>query len=476
MGRTIELLRREPRARLFFAVLTQSALGTGAGYVALLIIAYDRFNSAWAISLVLIAELIPAMALGPVFGAAADRWSRRACLVAADLARAGAFAGIALVESFEATLALALLAGVGTGLFTPAALSALPTLVAKARLPAATSLYGAIADLGFTAGPALAAGLLVLGGADAIMVANAVTFAVSATVLGRLSFGALAPPEAPAAGAGGGRPSLLREAREGVRATAAMAGVRVVVLATGAALFIAGVFNVAELPFATDVLGTSDAGFSVLVAGFGLGFIAGSLSGSAGGTLARLKRGYLTGLLLVALGLVATGLAPGFAAALGAFALAGFGNGAVLVYERLLIQTTVPSALMGRVFGIKDGLTAWAFALAFLAAGALVSALGVRTMLLAAGLAGVLVWLGSVVALRGAWAGGGPPSGGPWARPIVERTAAGLGGGADALWQRPSGQHGPHLVDGRDHWLALLDDLDQGGDDTGVELRPRVGP
>src|SRR5215210_1575530 len=126
MRPTLDLLRHEARARVFFAVLTQSALGTGAGYVALLLLAYERYHSAWAISIILAADLVPAMLLGPLFGALADRTSRRACVVIADLLRAGAFVGIALVDSFGATVGFALLAGAGTGLFTPAALAALP--------------------------------------------------------------------------------------------------------------------------------------------------------------------------------------------------------------------------------------------------------------------------------------------------------------------------------------------------------------
>ena len=34
----------------------------------------------------------------------------------------------------------------------------------------------------------------------------------------------------------------------------------------------------------------------------------------------------------------------------------------LLVYERLLIQALVPDVLSGRVFGIRDAITAWAFA------------------------------------------------------------------------------------------------------------------
>ena len=402
MGHTLDLLRHERVARVYFAALGQSALGTGAGYVALLLVAYDRFESAWALSLVLLADLVPAMLLGPLFGALADRWSRKRCMVLADVVRAVAFLGVAVVDGFGATLAFALLAGVGTGLFTPAALAAIPSLVQPDRLPAATALYGAITDVGFIVGPAVAALVLVIGGPEGILLGNAVTFGLSAVVLGPLRFGAAPSPEVV-----GGRPrGLLRDARDGLRALAGMAGVRTVVVASGAMLLFAGLFNVAELPFATDELEAGNAVFAVLAAVYGLGFVAGSLSGSRGGGAPVLKRRFLGGLGLVATGFIACGIAPNLGMALPAFALAGVGNGLILVYERLLIQTTVSDRLMARVFGAKDGLTAWAFATAFLAGGGLIEGLGVRTVLLMAGAGGLIVWAVSTLALRHAWPAG----------------------------------------------------------------------
>jgi MFS family permease len=175
-------------------------------------------------------------------------------------------------------------------------------------------------------------------------------------------------------------------------------------------LLFAGLFNVAELPFATDELEAGDSAFAVLAAVYGLGFVVGSLSGSSGGHPALLKRRFLGGLGLVGAGFIACGIAPGFAAALPAFALAGVGNGLILVYERLLIQTTVPDHVMARVFGAKDGLTAWAFAAAFVAAGGLIEALGVREVLVVAGIGGLLVWAISSIALRRAWVDAWPPT------------------------------------------------------------------
>lgn len=456
MREAIDLLRAERRARLFFIALVQSALGTGAAYVALLLIAFDRYESPLAITIVLIADLLPAMLLGPVFGAAADRWSRRSCLVVADAIRAFAFVGIGLVDSFAATVALAALAGAGTGIFTPAALAGLPSLVAKERLPAATSLYGAIADIGFTVGPALAAAAFVVASPEAVTVVNGVTFALSAVLLATIPFGA-AP-----AGAGdvAGR-SLLREAREGIRATSGMVGVRVVLWISAAALFFGGILNVTELLFAED-LGAGESGFAILVALYGLGFVAGSLMGAKGGSLARLKHRYLLGLLLMATGFVAAGLSPVYEMAAGMFALAGLGNGLILVHERLLIQDSVAQSIMGRVFGVKDALTAWAFALAFLAAGGLLELVDPGTALVAAGIGGLVAWALAAVLLRGVWTEA--------ALPVVE-----LGDDADPSGRGAVREDGADLVPRRNRRFAVLeDDGGEGVDDGRVELGPRV--
>ena len=394
MREATDLLRAERRARLFFIALAQSAFGTGAAYVALLLIAFDRFESPLAITIILIADLLPAMLLGPVFGAAADRWSRRSCLVVADAIRAFAFVGIGLVDGFAATVALAVLAGAGTGIFTPAALAGLPSLVAKKRLPAATSLYGAIADVGYTVGPALAAAAFVVASPEAVTVANGLTFALSAALLATIPFGAV-----PATASGVPRRSLFLEAREGIRLTSGMVGVRVVLWVSAAALFFGGILNVAELLFAED-LGAGESGFAVLVALYGLGFVVGSLMGAKGGSFARLEHRYLLGLLLMATGFIAAGLAPVYEVAAVMFAVAGLGNGLLLVHERLLIQDSVVHSLMGRVFGVKDALTAWAFALAFLTAGGLLELVDPGTAIVAAGVGGLAAWALAVVLLR----------------------------------------------------------------------------
>lgn len=395
MRQALDLLRTERVARRFFAAHAQSSLGTGAGYVALVVLAYERFRSPWAITLILLAEFAPGMLLGPLLGAAADRWSRRRCAIAADVVRALAFAGLALVDGFAATVALAVLAGAATGLFRPAILAALPGLVAPQRAAAATAVYGSVTDVGYTLGPALAAIGLLVADPETVMLVNGLTFGVSAWVLARLDFGGRAAPTAaePAV-----RPSLAREALEGLRAAAARPGIRTVILASSAVVTFAGLFNVGELLLADGELGAGGAGYSVLVAVYGGCVALGSLAGSRGGSVGELARNFSAGILLVGAGMLGAGFAPTFAVALLTFAVAGLGNGLVMVHERLLLQRTVPDALLGRVFGVGETLGAWAFGASFVGGGAVASLLGTRQLFLIAGAGVLCVW--AVTALR----------------------------------------------------------------------------
>ena len=407
-----ELLRRERQSRAFFAAHAQSSLGTGAGYVALLVLAYERLESPWAISLVLLADFLPSMLLGPIFGAAADRWSRRWCAATADVARALAFASLFFFDGFAVTVGLALLAGVGTGLFRPAVMAGLPSLVSPARLPAATALYGALADVGFTLGPALAGVGLLLVSPETLMLVNGLSFAVSAVVLTRVPLG------------GGDRReqsrSLMREARAGVRAVARMPGLRAVIAGSSAIVLFAGLFNVGELLLAQEELGAGSAGFAMLVAIFGLGVVVGSLAGAGSVQPFVLKRRYLVGLAVTGVGFLGAAAAPGIVLAAMGFAVAGLGNGLALVHERLLVQVTVRDNLLGRVFGLRDTLDAWAWTIAFASAGLLLATLDTRVVLALAG-AGVLgIAAASTWVLRNAWAEPVPGVGEPLPQ-LVER-------------------------------------------------------
>jgi MFS family permease len=110
--------------------------------------------------------------------------------------------------------------------------------------------------------------------------------------------------------------------------------------------------------------------------------------------------------------------------ALATFGLVGFGNGLLLVHERLLIQTVVPERLQGRIFAVSDTFVSWAFGIAFLAAGPLLSEIGVRQMLVICGAAGLLVAGLAAFGLRKEWSRPLRRTAAP-GRPLEETAAAG---------------------------------------------------
>jgi MFS family permease len=376
-----DLLRHEPRARRLLLAHAQSTLGSGAASVALLVLAYTRFHSPFAVSAMLLCDLGPAMALGAVVGAMADRWPRRTLLVTADVVRAGAFVGLALVASFPAMIALALLAGVGQALFQPTVMATLPSLVSKERLPMATGLYGALREFGFAVGPALAALAFLAVGADGVLLANAATFAASALLISTVRCGRAALTR---------KPSLRRALHDGADALRALPAARTMVLSSTAFVCFLGTVNVGEVLLVRNALGGTSTQYAIVVAVMGAGITAGSLL--AGRLDLAGPRTYLLGLGLCAASMAACAVAPVYAVALPAVLALGLGNGLALVSENVFLQRIIPEEFAGRVFGIKNSLVSWAFGAAFFTAGAVGSTLGARPLYGLAAAGCLVVW------------------------------------------------------------------------------------
>jgi hypothetical protein len=312
-----------------------------------------------------------------------------------------AFLGIALTHNFALTVVLALAAGCGTALWKPAVMAGLPSVVSRERLPAATALYGAITEIGYTVGPGLAAVVLLFSGSGVLLAANAASFGLSALLLSTLSFGARVAPSHELQDSS----SLLREARRGIGVAARTPAVRTVIVATSSILFFGGLINVAEL-LLSNQLGAGNTGYALLVTVSGVAIAIGSLMGKSGGTLPVLKRRFLTGVCVFAAGLVAASASPVFAGVAVGVALGGLGNGMVIVFQRLILQRSVNEDLLGRIFGVQVALDGAAFTTSYLIAAGLLQVMGPRGLFIIAGAGATVVALLSARVLRGAWRGG----------------------------------------------------------------------
>jgi MFS family permease len=388
MNALTDMWKSERRARWFFLAHLQGALGAGAGYIALLVLAYERIGSAWGATAVLLADLLPAMLLGPLLGAAIDRTSRLGGAILADVIRAGAFGALVFADGVVAMVALALLAGFGTALFRPSTYALLGGIVAPERLPMANGLFNAVRDTGQLIGPVLAAGLLVVASPAAVLGVNAITFAVSALLLCRL-LGRVRSVDVQA---------HAQEAPVNLGGVLKDRGVRTMMATSAAVTLCAATMNVGEIVLAKQDLGAGATGFALLVATYGFGLVVGALYAGRDGGDPRLT--YFAGLGGVAIGMVSTAFAPGLGFALFTFGFTGAANGLFATSNRILMLRAIPERVHGRAFGLVDSLDSWGFGLAVIAGGAIATAFSGRALFAIAGGMLLVVWACAALALR----------------------------------------------------------------------------
>ena len=126
-------LLRNSRFRLLFVATFASGIGTWLAVIALTVDVYDRTHSGWWVGELLVANILPAVFIGLLFGPLVDRLSRKWLMIASDLGRLAVFAVLPFANSAGAIVVLAVIAGIGNAFFRPAVLAGLPNLVAEER-------------------------------------------------------------------------------------------------------------------------------------------------------------------------------------------------------------------------------------------------------------------------------------------------------------------------------------------------------
>jgi MFS family permease len=393
-ARRLGLVARVPSFRLLFLATLGSGFGTWLAFIGLAIDVKDRTDSGAWVSALLIADVLPAVAIGLLAGPLVDRLSRKGLMIGADLLRAAIFALLPFAGSAAVIIALAALAGVGTGLFRPAVYAGLPNLVDDEDLPRANGLIQGVENFAWAVGPLLGGALVAASGPDLAYWVNAGTFLVSALLLSGIPARVLQAGTAESHG-------HWRDLLEGftfVLRTHAL--VTVLVVWSVFMLASAGI-NVAEVFLAKDTFDSGDFGYGLLVGATGLGLVLGSLA--AGWLLDRhsLARVYPGSIYLVALAVAAGALAPNVWIAAGCVLVVGAANGAAVVCNALLVQRGSPDALRGRVFTVLMSSSFGVLALGLVVAGPLTDAVGPRWVWgAAAALAAVSATLALVLTRR----------------------------------------------------------------------------
>jgi MFS family permease len=185
------------RFRRFWLAGVISNLGNWFNYIAIFVLLTKLTGSGGAISWFLIAKFIPTTFLGPAAGVIADRFSRKAIMISADLLRVFIVLAFLLVRRPEHVWLVYVLALMQESIWTfndPARQASVPNLCSPEELILANALSGATWSIMLAFGAALGGFVTFLYGWQTAIVIDASTFLVSALMLAGLDL----PHEAPA--------------------------------------------------------------------------------------------------------------------------------------------------------------------------------------------------------------------------------------------------------------------------------------
>lgn len=253
--------------------------------------------STWQVSLLATAAGLPYLLFGLLIGAWSDRLRRRPVLIAADLVRAVTLAWIPVaaalgVLTVEQLYVAQFVAGTGTAVFDISQGAYLPFLAGRDRLVEANSALEANRTVMFTLGPSLGGQLVAWIGAASAVVATVGGFLWSALWLRTVR--AREPPAARAP-----RRHLWHEIGDGVRFTLAEPFIRATTLhGTCAVLFLSTRYAIETL-FLLRTVGLDPAGIGLIMAGPGLGAVAGAaVAARVARRVGRVRTVLVTGIVM----------------------------------------------------------------------------------------------------------------------------------------------------------------------------------
>ncbi|WP_433383817.1 MFS transporter [Actinoplanes sp. CA-142083] len=352
---------RQPGYRRLWAATTIDALGSWLLVMAVPLQVFKLTGSAISTGLALAVQAVPAVTIGPWAGVAVDRWRRRNVLMTANLF---AMAGVSLmvlatVPARTGFLFAGLFAESAAVCFLRPALRAVTPMVvhSEADLAAANSLAAFNDAVLRLTGPLAGTFLAARGWFDVLVITDAATYGIAAAIVAGIAVGD--SPARRSAGAG-------RQIRDGLRHVLVTPLLRGLLASSWAFWTGNAALTALLVPFTATRLHSSGQALGYLIAGLGIGYLAGSMI--SGRVILRHTTRTIVSVAYTSVGLCffvmvnATTLPVAVAAA----TAAGVPGVVALTAIGHRLQADTPNAILGRVsatFFTSDAMAALAGAL-----------------------------------------------------------------------------------------------------------------
>ena len=371
------VLRDNRDLRLLFVAQNLSYMGDWFTFVALAGLVQDVTNSAFLVSLLLVAFSLPSFLASPLAGPVADRYDRRQVLIVVSILQAVSACGLLFIGETHIWLAF-----VSQGLIAafaafvrPAVEAAVPNLARDPdELRRANALFGSSWGVMLAVGAGLGGIFSEAFGRQAAFIADIATFVVAAGLIAMIK-----RPMQEDRGARRVRVRPVADMREAFEL--ARRDSTILALLASKMTFAIGAGVVSQLAvYAADAFSSGDAGRGLLLGARGVGSGIGPIIGS------RFAKGDLRRVLLVcgvaglvfSAGYMAAAAAPMLIIAGVSVMFAHLGGGAQWTLSTYGLQVRAPDDMRGRVLAGDFALITLSLALSSIAAGIVSEQVGAR--------------------------------------------------------------------------------------------------
>ena len=382
---------RHPNYRLYVAGQLVSLTGTWMQNVAQAWLIYRLTDSSLALGVAGFASQVPVFLLALLGGVLADRYPKRALLLACSavaLVQAAVLAGLTLagrVEVWQVVL-MATLLGVVNAVEIPTRHSFVVEMVGKDDLHNAIALNSSMFHLARILGPSIAGVLVGLVGEGWCFAVNALSFLA---VMASLASMRLEPVAATSAMSGVGR-----HLWEGIAFAWRTPRVRAILALIAVASSMGASYLVLLPVFAGTVFGQGAGGLGMLTASAGLGSLAGALLMASRREARGLRRLAVWSCAGLGCAMALFARAPVFWAAAVLLAPAGFALMVLMASCNTMLQLAAPDGLRGRVMALYSMLYMGMAPFGALAAGWLADVAGAQAAMTVMGACCLLGALG----------------------------------------------------------------------------------
>jgi len=364
--------------RLMWVGSFVSNIGTWSQRVAEPWLVFQLSGSAFLLGLNGFAAEVPLLAFLLLGGVLADRTDRKKALMiaqAVQMASALVIMSLALTDSLTVwtIIGVSFVVGCAQSVSTPAYLSILPSLVTREHLTNAIALNSTQFNLSRLLGPVMGGVLLTSIGAAWCFGVNALSYAAVILVLSMISV-----PKTDSQNAG---EDVWKSMKEGLQEVVSKKELVTLIIIICSVSFFAGPLLTFLPVLAKEVLHVDAQGFSIALACFGGGAVAGALTIASAGHIENRFRIVIKASALLASMLIAISLTDIYLLSLVFMTIAGIAFVGCGSLANTIMQTSVSDRIRGRAVSIYALAFRGGLPLGNLVAGALVHSFNVQVVL-----------------------------------------------------------------------------------------------